>query len=226
MSFLPLQVHHSLRPAGTHARGRTRGTGGTGSQHQEPAGLCHRDEGRDSPLSQPPPPPPRAWPVTPKPPPGPTELVFVSRGPTARAEGKRRPIVNVHSVVSPKKKKFCVSTFYVDVPERDRRERHRLLLLREDAWRVPRHQRLPLPPPRHRALPLYGTPVAPSAAESDAQGNGQPKERASSLLGEMWTVRGGVCVHMLLAVPDHLRKGWGRPHRPSPQGNSTPCLPS
>lgn len=57
-------------------------------------------------------------------------------------------------------------------------------------------------PPRPCALPLYGTPVAPSAAESNAQ-----KDRERELLEGMWTVRGVVCVHMLFAVPDHFTPG-------------------
>lgn len=67
MLILSLQVHYPVWPTGTHARGLA---GGAGPHHQEPAGLWHRDKGRDSPLKPPQPPLPQSstpWPLTSKP---------------------------------------------------------------------------------------------------------------------------------------------------------------
>lgn len=74
MSALSFQVHYPLGPAGTHAGGLA---GGAGPHHQEPAGVLHRDEGRDSPLK--PPSVPDTLTLNLEAPPGPPGLVCLKR---------------------------------------------------------------------------------------------------------------------------------------------------
>lgn len=137
MVILSLQVHYPLWPTGTHARGLA---GGAVPHRQEPAGLRHRNEGRDSPLNPVPsslyPECSTPWPLTSKPLLGQHSSLFHTDEGSSRA--KSSSIVNVHYVSVSLRNNLQLKRWPC---ERQRELPFHTALLQEDAWRVPHHQR-------------------------------------------------------------------------------------
>lgn len=124
LSLQYVQVHHPVRPTGTHARGLA---GGAEPHYPEPAGLWHSDERWDSPLK-----PLRSstpWPLTSKP-------RLVERACLSHRHKKNlEPRAVCHE---------CALRETINITGDDLERLFLTELLQEDAWRVPHHR--PRPP--------------------------------------------------------------------------------